>query len=140
MILSNKQNVLIEFIVSQRRRISLPCISFVTPKSLQKGLMGVKRMSRSIGAFFIFEKSGYNSAWMEKTYLPLDLVWISSEGIVCEIVEGARPFDRTSLGGTVSSKYLIEVVAGWVSRNEIRKGLRVKVSKLLLDEQKRIEK
>ncbi len=129
MIISDKQNVLIEFLVAKNKRVSLPCISFVSPSSLQKGLMNVKKMSRSVGAFFIFEKSGYHSAWMKNTYLPLSIAFITEEGIVTEIVDGI-PHDETSIGGNISSKYMIEVVRGFFEKNNIHRGTRIKVSKL----------
>ena len=129
MVVSDKDKVKIEFIVSRNRRIALPCIAFVSNSSLSKGLMFVDKMSRSVGALFIFEKSGYHSAWMKNTRIPLDIIWVSEEGIVCEIVSG-KPHDETSIGGNVSSRYMIEVVRGYVEAHSIRKGMRIKVRKI----------
>lgn len=134
MILADKDKVKIEFIVAKNKRISLPCIALITPYSVSKGLMNIREMSRSVGAFFVFDKAGLHKFWMKDTYIPLDIIWISEEGIVSEIIENATPHDTTSIGGNIPSKYAIEVVAGWVFSNNIRKGMRIKVSKLITEQ------
>jgi hypothetical protein len=129
MLISNKQYVLVEFLVGKNKRIKLPCIALVDNHSIQKGLMFVKRMSKNVGAFFVFEKSDYHKMWMKNTALALDILFINELGIVTEIVEG-KPFDETSIGGNISSLYAIEVIKGFVKRNNILKGTRIKVSRI----------
>lgn len=129
MLISNKQYILVEFLVGKNKRIKLPCISLVENSSIERGLMFVKRMSKNVGAFFVFEKSNYHKMWMKNTYIPLDIIFINELGIVTEIVEG-KPFDETSIGGNIAAKYAIEVVKGFVKNNNIIKGTRIKVSKL----------
>ena len=129
MLISDKQFVLIQFLVARNKRIDLPCIAFTSPSSISRGLMFVERMSRSVGAFFVFEKSGYHSAWMKNTGVPLTIAWISEQGLVTEIVNGV-PYDQTSIGGNISSKYMIEVTRNWFEKNGIIKGTRIKLSRL----------
>jgi hypothetical protein len=129
MLISDKQYVLVEFLIARNKRISLPCIAFVSPQSITRGLMNVKKMSRSVGAFFVFEKSDYHRMWMKNTGIKLDIMFISEQGIVTEISRGI-PHDVTSIGGNISSLYAIEVVRGFVEHNNIIKGTRIKLSKI----------
>lgn len=129
MLISNKQYILVEFLVGKNKRIKLPCISLVENSSIERGLMFVKRMSKNVGAFFVFEKSNYHKMWMKNTYIPLSIAWVSEQGLLTEIIDG-KSFDETLIGGNISSRYAIETVQGFFKMNNIIKGTRIKVSKL----------
>ncbi len=126
--IADKQYILVEFLVGKNKRIKLPCISLVENSSIERGLMFVKRMSKNVGAFFVFEKSDYHRAWMKNVSIPLTIAWVNEQGIITEIVDG-KPWDETSIGGNISSKYMIETVQGFFKINNIIKGTRIKVSK-----------
>jgi uncharacterized membrane protein (UPF0127 family) len=125
--LADKEYIDVHFLVS-KERVILPCISFITEESTRKGLMNVRKISKNIGAFFVFEKSGYNKAWMKNTFIPLDIIFVSEEGIIVEIVK-AKEHDESSVGGNIPNKYMIEVFQGYCDKNNIRKGARIKVMK-----------
>lgn len=96
-----------------------------TQEERMRGLMFREYMDVGRGMFFIFEDVGMYPFWMKNTRIPLDMIWLSSENTVVEIVEGALPCIAEvceSYGGSVESQYVIELNAGMVSQKDIRLG------------------
>jgi hypothetical protein len=125
MILRDLNKIIVKFIVGDRE-VHLPCLSLVSDKYLAKGFMGIRQAKKNIGLFFIFKESGNNTIWMKNTYLPLDIIFVSKEGIIVEILQG-KPVDETPIGANIPSKFVIEIVKGFVKDNGILKGQRIKI-------------
>lgn len=83
-----------------------------------KGLMFVTHMGQDKGMLFVFGSDGDYPFWMQNTYIPLDIVWISSQDHVVFIAKNAQPcgLDCSAIDPGVNSRYVLEVNAGNVGR------------------------
>ena len=94
--------------------------------SRERGLMFRKELSDDQGMLFLFDEEGEHSFWMKNTLIPLDLIFVGSDGRITGFVERAQPLDlRPRSGGP--SRWVLEVPGGWVARRGIRVGDRVRL-------------
>lgn len=61
----------------------------------RKGLMYRRELGLNEGMLFVFENEDSRSFWMKNTYIPLDIVFLDSDGVVLN-VEEAYPQPNTS--------------------------------------------
>lgn len=95
-----------------------------TQEKRQLGLMFRKSLDKNRGMLFIFEQEGVYSFWMKNMNFPLDLIWIGKDGKVAEIINNALPCNDLcpSIITDKPAKYVLEVNAGFVRKNSIKKG------------------
>src|SRR4051812_19886118 len=62
-----------------------------TPGRQAQGLMFVRDLPDLRGMLFVHEQSQEISMWMKNTYIPLDMVFISDQGRIQQIIEQAKP-------------------------------------------------
>ena len=96
-----------------------------TYKKRERGLMFRKSLGKNDGMFFIFEDERYVVFWMKKTFIPLDMIFISSNGTINEIKENIQPclVDPCQLYPSLNpSKYVLEVNANFSRNNGISVG------------------
>ncbi len=104
-----------------------------------KGLMFRKSLSENEGMLFIFPLEGKHTFWMANTYIPLDIIWISSDMKVVHIEENVPPCTETgSLQALCKlyrpgedAKYVLEVKAGWVGKKAVATGFPVEFKNAL---------
>ncbi|WP_142416775.1 DUF192 domain-containing protein [Bartonella massiliensis] len=63
--------------------------------------------------------------WMANTPLPLDMIFLNSEGIIVSIIENTSPFSTNTISSGVPAAFALEINAGEVSEKQIQKGQRV---------------
>lgn len=81
------------------------------PESLMKGLMFRTEMPVDHGMLFLFGSEGPRSFWMKNTFIPLDIVFIDSEGKIRNIGHGKpRSLDSVQSDGDVL--HVLELNAG----------------------------
>jgi uncharacterized membrane protein (UPF0127 family) len=98
-----------------------------TPLARQQGLGGRKALAENNGMLFLFSNPDKVAFWMKDTLIPLDLIWIKS-GRVLEITPNVRP--EPNVADSSLQRYfpadpvdsVIEVNAGWTSKNNIKVG------------------
>jgi len=93
-----------------------------------RGLMFRSRMDEDLGMLFIFGESARPSFWMKNTYLSLDILFLSPEGIVVDLFEGLSPCPMDPCPRytpRAPARYVLEVAGGFASRHAVRKGDRV---------------
>lgn len=97
-----------------------------TPEQRERGLMFRETMAADRGMIFDYHRDVAISMWMKNTILPLDMVFISVDGTVFDVVKGAVPYslDIIESGGMVRA--VLEVNAGIVDRLDIRRGDKVR--------------
>src|SRR3989344_5651272 len=96
-----------------------------------KGLMFRKSLGENEGMLFIFPSEGKHTFWMDNTYIPLDIIWISANMKIVHIEENVQPcivegsaMDKLrdmfrTYGPSENAKYVLEVGGGWIKNNEI---------------------
>ena len=96
------------------------------PHERQRGLMFVEEMATSSGMLFVFDRPQTASFWMKNTLIPLDMLFITPEGIVQKIHENAIPGDLTGISGGSGILYVLEINGGLSKRLGIAEGSQVK--------------
>lgn len=95
-----------------------------TPQERQRGLM-FRTELRGDGMLFVFEEELNRSFWMKNTLIPLDMVFVGSDGRINRI-HTAYPQPEASNGEleryTGSAKYVVELRANHTIRNSIEEG------------------
>ncbi|WP_254493381.1 DUF192 domain-containing protein [Bartonella sp. B1099] len=102
-----------------------------TPSQAAAGLMYRTDFPRDRAMLFKQQKS-YQSGdeqklfmWMANTPLPLDMIFLNSEGIIVSIIENTSPFSKKTISSGVPAAFALEINAGEVSEKQIQKGQRI---------------
>ena len=97
----------------------------VLPKERERGLMFRESMDEEEGMFFVFESGSSQRFWMKNTRIPLDIGYISSDGVLIEIHKG-KPYDLSGVPSHSNDiKFVLELNAGAYKKLGIRLGDRV---------------
>lgn len=89
------------------------------------GLMHRQSLAAGQGILFVFSTDTQTSFWMKDTSISLDLIFISAEGVVVDLIQDTQPFSESLLTPDVSYRLVLEVVAGTVAQKGIQVGDRV---------------
>jgi len=91
-----------------------------------RGLMYRESLPQDQGMLFVFPAAQIQSFWMRNTFIPLDIAFISSEGIIVDI-QHMKPVDESVLyTSSAPALYALEVNAGWFASHGIEVGASVK--------------
>jgi uncharacterized membrane protein (UPF0127 family) len=93
-----------------------------TPESRARGLMYVRELPPGRGMLFLFQAPQFATFWMQNTYIPLDLLFVSAEGRIVNIVENATPLSLAPLESVAPVTSVLEVAGGTAARLGIRAG------------------
>jgi uncharacterized membrane protein (UPF0127 family) len=102
----------------------------LTPPQQQRGLMHRRYMREDAGMIFVFPTEEPRSFWMRNTLIPLDMVFVRSDGVVDSLVERAEPLTETSRRSAGPARFVIELNAGRAARIGIQPGDRVELLNL----------
>ena len=97
-------------------------------ESRQRGLMFRESLGENQGMLFIFEDEDWHNFWMKNMNFSLDIIWIDTKQEIVDIKENVQPCRETcdSIAPAKKSKYALEVNSGFVKKNDIKIGDRVK--------------
>ncbi|MBN2301584.1 MAG: DUF192 domain-containing protein [Lentisphaerae bacterium] len=93
-----------------------------TPESRERGLMFVRNLPENRGMLFVFQDEEIRSFWMKNTYIPLDIIFISSKGVIVDIKPNAVPLDESPIVSIAPAKYVLEIGGGLATKYHIRAG------------------
>lgn len=77
-----------------------------------RGLMFRREMAREHGMLFLFEEPAQQSFWMRNTHLSLDLIFITEEGRILNIVARATPYSDASIRSRGPAIAVLEINGG----------------------------
>ena len=86
-----------------------------TPEKRAQGLMFREELPEGQGMLFVFEREGVYKFWMKDTLIPLDIIWLDSEGEVVFIKDSAQPCGPDVceyINPEKQAKYVLELKAG----------------------------
>ncbi len=98
----------------------------VTDQERMQGLMFRDALAADAGMLFIFEVEEPVPFWMKNTFIPLDMIWISSAGEVVEVRAGVPPCRSDPCPSYAPSKpgrAVLEVNTGFAAAHGIRPGV-----------------
>ncbi len=98
----------------------------LTPRERAQGLMFRRELLPEHGMLFVFERAEQQSFWMKNTYLPLDMIFITSSMRVLGVIENAKPHSTESRQVPGESQYVLEVNAGFAQIHGIGTGTAVR--------------
>jgi uncharacterized membrane protein (UPF0127 family) len=77
-----------------------------------KGLMFREELAPDAGMLFDYFEEQDVSFWMSNTLIPLDMVFISADGVVKSIHVNAKPLDLTSIPSEGPVRFVLEIPGG----------------------------
>ena len=83
-----------------------------TAEERARGLMFVESMPRGAGMLFAYPEPEPVSFWMRNTLIPLDMVFMSSDGVVTRVHANAVPGDETPIPGGDEVQFVLEINGG----------------------------
>lgn len=83
-----------------------------TEESRDRGLMFRQSLASDAGMLFDFFKDQPVEFWMVNTFIPLDMVFISSSGVVKTVHANARPQDATPIPSGAPVEFVLEIPGG----------------------------
>lgn len=97
---------------------------FIAESDTQKlrGLMFVRELPQQNGMLFVYRDTAVHSMWMKNTYIPLDILFIRSDGTVSSVARNTEPLSLRSISATEPVNYVLELNAGVTERLSIDAG------------------
>jgi len=86
------------------------------------GLMYRRALPADTGMLFIFRDEAPRSFWMRNTYIPLDIIYLDSNGRIVSIVAMAEPENDTPRPSEGPAKAVLEIQGGLSAKLGIGKG------------------
>jgi uncharacterized membrane protein (UPF0127 family) len=83
-----------------------------TTAETTQGMMFRRSVPEGTGMLFIMPEERFQSFWMRNTYVPLDIIYVSSDGRVVSIQANAQPMNETPLPSEGPAKYVLEIAGG----------------------------
>jgi len=87
-----------------------------TSEQRETGLMFREQLDEGSGMLFVFEDEKIRKFWMKDTYIPLDMIFINSNGEIVGIVENAEPKTLTPRFVNTPNMYVLEINSGLVKK------------------------
>jgi len=101
-----------------------------TSTQRERGLMGRRELGENKGMLFVFNKEGSYSFWMKNTLIPLDIIWIDSNGKAVFISENTQPCQRLicpSINPPDKAKFVLEINANVCAQIGLTVGSTLKI-------------
>jgi uncharacterized membrane protein (UPF0127 family) len=90
--------------------------------SREYGLMFRKSLAPDHGMLFEFDRPDLQAFWMKNTLIPLDIIYIGTDGRIVSIAADARPMDTTPLYSKGPAVGVLEIEGGLAAKLGIRPG------------------
>lgn len=111
--------------LTKEKNIDIDIEKADTDYDRQLGLMFRNSLGENEGMLFIFDYESIQSFWMKNTRIPLDIIYINSKKEIVSIYKNTSPYSESSLPSSKPAQYVVEVNAGWTTKNNIQIGDKV---------------
>ncbi len=93
-----------------------------TSEQRSRGLMYRQSMDDNVGMLFDMERPHAFSFWMKNTYIPLDLIFIGTDGDIMSIARNARPKSVRHIYSNGAALAVLEINGGYARKFGIERG------------------
>jgi uncharacterized membrane protein (UPF0127 family) len=93
-----------------------------TPQEQEKGLMFRKALPENGGMLFPMDPPRTASFWMKDTLIPLDMVFIHTDGTIAFLKSNAQPYSRIPVSAGVPVAAVLELRGGRAAELGIAEG------------------
>lgn len=97
----------------------------LTPAQQSQGLMFRRKMAANAGMLFFHQRERVATMWMRNTILPLDMLFVATDGRIVHIVERTVPQSLTTISAGRPVRAVLELNAGTVRRLAVKPGDRL---------------
>lgn len=108
-----------DYVIIAGRTIHVETASNDHERSL--GLMFRDSIKKDSGMLFIFSEEETLSFWMKDTFIPLDIAFIDSAGIILSTAT-LHPHDTTPVSSIYPARFALEVNQGYFNKHSISPG------------------
>jgi len=99
-----------------------------TPAETERGLMFRTQMPEEQGMLFdLGTPHSEHSFWMRNTCIPLDMLFIDTDGLIVGILENVPTLNDAERTVGCPSAWVLEMNAGWGRRHGVRAGQTMKL-------------
>ncbi len=107
---------------------NIKVILALTEDEQTKGLSVKDKLNENEGMLFVFDQIGKHNFWMKDMNFSIDIIWLGEDMKVVYVKENVHPetYPET-FGPEISSKYVLELVAGFSKKNNLKIGDSVKL-------------
>lgn len=106
-------------------QVQMKTVVVTDSKDLRRGLMHVRYLPPNMSMLFLYSHERNARMWMESTYIPLDMWFVSSDGKIAQIVENTVPLSDKTIFSELPVRATIEVNAGLSAKLGITTGAMV---------------
>ena len=96
-----------------------------TPQEQEKGLMFRKELAADGGMLFPMDPPRTASFWMKDTLIPLDMLFIHTDGTIAFLKENAQPYSRIPVSAGIPVAAVLELRGGRAAELGIAEGDRL---------------
>jgi uncharacterized membrane protein (UPF0127 family) len=96
-----------------------------TEEEQSRGLMYRTSLPEDHGMLFLFPEEKDHAFWMKNTYIPLDMIFIGSDGRIVGIHAKATPLSTAPISVGKPSRWVLEMNGGWAAYHGAAPGDRV---------------
>lgn len=95
--------------------------------SRERGLMYRTSMAENRGMLFSWDDERVRNFWMHNTCIPLDMLYVTKEGIIAGILEQVPTLNDTPRGIRCPVAHVLELNAGWARAHGLAPGMKLKI-------------
>jgi uncharacterized membrane protein (UPF0127 family) len=95
--------------------------------SRERGLMYRTKMAESRGMLFSWQEERPRNFWMHNTCIPLDMLYVTKEGIIAGILEQVPTLNDAPRGIKCPVAHVLELNAGWARAHGLAPGMKLKI-------------
>lgn len=96
-----------------------------TDETRARGLMFRRSIGDREGMLFLYDRPLNVTMWMRNTYISLDMIFMTRDGIVQRVVRNTEPFSERVIAAGMPVSAVLEVKAGTADRIGLKPGDRV---------------
>jgi uncharacterized membrane protein (UPF0127 family) len=99
----------------------------LTRAERDRGLMHRTSLETDAGMLFLFPDEAPRTFWMRNTLIPLDILFLDSDGTIQNIARGQPGVERPGYHSLRPARMVLELSAGWCAEHGIQAGQQVEI-------------